>query len=49
MPTVLQYENKIISVYQKYEVTPNKVSKGLYTHAHTHTSQTEQGIDRYSE
>lgn len=38
MSTVLQYKNKIISIYQKCEVIPNKVSKGLYTHAHTYIS-----------
>lgn len=37
MSPVLLYENKIISIYQKCEVIPNKVSRGSCTHAAAHT------------
>lgn len=36
MSPVLPYENKIISIYQKCEVIPNKVPKGSCTYAAAH-------------
>lgn len=36
MSPVLQYENKIIYIYQKCDVIPNKISKGLFTHVPSH-------------
>lgn len=35
-----------ISIHQKCEVIPNKVSKGLYIHAPTDLHHTEKGVDR---